>query len=269
MTGRRLGERLSLAVVVLAAIASLAGLLVPGLYREGALRAAMRGQDLVTLAALPVLAAALPGLRRGSANATTLALGLLGYLAYTYTGAAFAYRFNPLFLVYVALFSLSVTAVGALVAGADVAALAARPAPRRATAAFLVLVALFLAASELGQIVPALLAGRAPDLLVTSEGAGNFVYVLDLGVVAPLAMVSAVLLRRGSGWGDLVGGCLLIKAATMGLALLSMTLFTWREGQPVEAGLTAGYGVMALAASAMALWFLGPPTRPRAALMRG
>ena len=52
-------------------------------------------------------------------------------------------------------------------------------------------VALVLAGSELGQILSAFAAGRAPELIIRSEGAGNFVYVLDLGVVVPLVLATA------------------------------------------------------------------------------
>jgi hypothetical protein len=249
-------------LVGLAAVAAGCGLLVPGLYREWALGPAMKGQDLVTLAMLPVLLAALPATRRGSAGASLVRVGLVGYLLYSYAGAAFAYRFNALFLLYVALFSLSLATLVAALRDIDLGALHARlgrSEARRPVAVFLVLLALLLVASELGQIIPALLAGRVPALLVRSEGAGNFVYVLDLGVVAPLAIGGAVLLWRGSPWGELIAGCIVVKAATMGLALLSMTWFAARAGQPVERGLTAGYVAMTVASLLLWAWWTRGP----------
>jgi hypothetical protein len=59
----------TIVVVVLAAAASLAGALLPGLYAEDAMAAAMRGQDLATLSALLFLTAALHRMRRGSPRA--------------------------------------------------------------------------------------------------------------------------------------------------------------------------------------------------------
>jgi hypothetical protein len=142
-------------------------------------------------------------MKRGSPRATVVCIGLLGYLLYTYAGAAFAYRFNRLFLVYVAVFSLSAAAVWPRCrasTGRDAAAVRDR-APRRAAAVFAAAIALMLGVSELAQIVPALAAGRVPELIARSQGAGNFVYVLDLGVVAPLALLAAVWLWRRSPWG--------------------------------------------------------------------
>ena len=188
-------------------------------------------------------------MKRGSPRATVVWIGLLGYLLYTYAGAAFAYRFNRLFLVYVAVFSLSAIAVWTALSGIHPVEIQRRfgtGAPRRAAAVFAAAIAIMLGVSELAQIVPALAAGRVPELIARSQGAGNFVYVLDLGVVAPLAVLAAVWLWRGSPWGTCWAPVILIKATTMGFALLAMTWFAVRAGQPLERGLTIAYGVMAL-----------------------
>jgi hypothetical protein len=255
----RVAYRSTVAVGALASLASSAGLAIPSLYGETALAPAMRGQDLLTLLTIPPLLLSAALARRGSARALLLWIGLLGYELYTYTGAAFAYRFNTLFLVYVALFTLSCLAVGAAVTGLDLGALHDRASagmPRRGLAIFLIAIAAMLLVSELAQILPALLGGTLPDLILRSEGAGNFVYVLDLGVVTPLAVIAAAGLLRGRPWAELLAGCLVVKAATMGLALLAMTWFSLRAGQPLEAGLTTAYGTMAIAGIAMTIWLL-------------
>ena len=126
---------------------------------------------------------------------------------------------------------------------------------RRPIVVFLILVALMLAASELGQIIPAMFSNEIPDLIARSEWMGNFVYVLDLGVVVPLAVLSAVWIGRAHPWGFVLGGCLLIKAITMGLALLAATWFSVRAGQSLEHGLTIGYASMTAAAIGLSAWF--------------
>jgi len=110
----RLAQILTMLMVPLAAIASALGLGLPDLYRETAWTVPqVRGQDFVTLVVVPALFAAPSKARRGSARGA-IWIGLLGYLFYTYTGAAFAYRFNELFLLYVVLFSLSIFALVAI-----------------------------------------------------------------------------------------------------------------------------------------------------------
>ncbi|MGC9529990.1 MAG: hypothetical protein ACP5G2_05150 [Candidatus Bipolaricaulaceae bacterium] len=258
-SGSRVGRALGWAIVPLAALASLGGLVLPDLYREPAeLAAQMRGQDLVTLLAAIVLAGALAAARRGSARAGVLLVGLLGYFVYTYVGAAFAYALNELFLVYVALFSFSGFALAATVAASDpsqVAGAFGPRTPRRSVAVFLVVVGVMLAALWLSQIVPFLVTGRLPAGI--AEG-GNFqyVYALDLGVMVPLALLGAAWLWRRREWGYILAGYVLVKAAAMGLALLAMTGFSLRAGLPVEGGLTAVWGLIAAAGTGLSGWFL-------------
>ena len=83
-------------------------------------------------------------------------------------------------------------------------------------------------------------------------------YVLDLGIVVPLALLAAIWLGRCLPWGDVLAGCILIKASTMGLALLSATWFSVRAGLPLEIGLTIVYGAIAIGGLGMTAWFFRP-----------
>lgn len=244
---------------VLAAAASCAGLFVPELYAPRALAPAMRGQDLVTLFVVPWFLWFARGMRRGSAGGKLGWLGCLGYLLYTYTGAAIAYRWNALFLVYLGLFSGCSFVLVRSLATTDARALQCcidREVPRWQALVYLCLIAAVLAVSELSQIASALASGRAPELIERSEGAGNFVYVLDLGVVVPLTLLAARWLWSRRAWGDVLTGMLLVKSAAMGLALLSMTAFAAAAGQPIEPALTSAYAMIGLAGVGLSVWFL-------------
>ncbi len=256
----RIAGALTVLIILLAAPAALGGLLLPGLYRETEwVVPQVRGQDLVTLLALPFLAAAMRGAQRGSARATMMWIGLLGYIFYTYTGASFSYHFNYFFLLYVALFSLSVFALIATMTGIDAVDIHSHfdaTTPRRAVAGYLAFVGILLIVLWLGQIIPFFTTGALPELIVRAETPTNFVYVLDLGLVVPLAFLAAVWLWRGEIWGDVLAGAILIKAATMGLALLSMTGFAWRAGQPIAPELAVVWVVIAGGSLGMIAWFL-------------
>jgi hypothetical protein len=255
----RVAIALSWAIALLAALAAAVGLLLPDVYRETEWVVPQnRGQDLVTLAALLLLAAVLPAARRGAPRATLIWLGLLGYLAYTYTGAAFAYAFNELFLVYVALFGGTGAALIAGLSAIDAPELRTRfgpRTPRRSVVAFLVILAIVLCLLWFSQIVPFLTRGILPEMIVRARTPTVFVYVLDLGVVVPLALLSAWWLWSDRPWGHVLAGFVLVKAATMGLALISMTLFAWRAGQPVALELTAAWVTLAVAGLAMSAWY--------------
>jgi hypothetical protein len=267
--GLRVAGRLTLVALPLVVVASGSGLVVDGLYRDpSAVLPAIRGQDAVTLLVVPAVGWALARARGGSVQASVAWIGLLSYLGYTYLGAALAYRFNPLFLVYLAIGSITTAALGTALLDLNPRDDGPSPSPaaRRVTAAFLGLVAIMLTVSELGQILPAIARGTIPDLIARSEGSGNFVYVFDLGLVVPLAFLAATRLWHGRPWGVVLSGFLLIKTATMGLALLSATWFSVRAGIRLEVGLTLGYATMtagSLALLGLWTWPVRVPTLSR------
>jgi hypothetical protein len=248
-------------VLIPAALAAAGvGLFWPAIYRETAWVVPQnRGQDLVTLAALALLAITLLFARAGSVRAVPIWIGLLGYVWYTYVGAAFSYRFNELFLVYVACLSLSSAALIALFAGLNVEALKAAfspAAPRRSAAIFLFAMAVLLSALWLSQVFAFLRTGALPELIERAETPTNFVFVLDLGVVVPVSVLAGALLLQNAAWGYALASAMLMKAATMGFALVSMTVFAIRAGLGVDAGLAAFWAGLAMVGSAMTLWFI-------------
>lgn len=257
----RAARLLSAALIPLAALAAAAGLLFPEVYARNptTIIPALRGQDLITLLALPALAVALRGAGRGSARATLIWLGLLGYLGYTYAGAALGYFFAALTPLYIFLFSLAVFALGSAVAAIDVAWIAQQidsAAPRRAAAGFLALIGLMLALLELGQYGAFLVSGALPAGVAAAGGGAYFVYGLDLGLVLPLTLLGAYWLWRRRPWGYVLAGAIVIKATTMGLALLAMNWFNLRAAQPTDAVELLGfYCLLAVGGLAMALWF--------------
>lgn len=256
--GLRLSAQLGIPIVGLATIASATGLLHGGLYRDpAAVVHAIRGQDFITLLIMPVATAVLASLPRP--RAVLIWYALLGYVLYTYTGAAFGYYLNPFFLVYIALVSLTVFSLGAALAGTDAPAIAAsfdEGTPRRAVGVFLACVGLVIAIPELAQIGAYMQTGVVPELITRAGTVTSFVYVLDLGIIAPLMGVAAVWLWRGRPWGFVLSAVLLVKCAAMGLALISMAVFSARAGFPDAPAFTAAYGAIALSGVLMSAWFL-------------
>jgi hypothetical protein len=249
---------LTSAATILAMAASATGVFVPDVYRDpAAIVPAMRGQDLVTLLLAPALIAASGLAVRGSHRARLVEIGLLGYLVYTYAGAAFGYRFNRLILVYIAAFSTSAFALVHAVRQVHVPDLSPshRTPPRRAVAVFLLVIAGALTAIELREIGGFLATGVVPESVRRAGDATFFPYVLDLGVVVPLAVLTGIGLWKHARWSALLAGVLLVKTTTMGAALLSMNWLTERAGLPPD-GLDPFYGVLALGGFGLpAGWF--------------
>lgn len=250
----------SVATVLLAVVATGVGLFVPEFYRDTAvLLPQLRGQDLLTLSvACPVLALSLYAAVRGSLRGYVVWLGVTGYLLYTYASYAFMTAFNELYLVYVALFGLTLyTFVGGLVR-LDATALKAAVGDRSVTpyVGFQLLVALSVTVMWVADIGPAIAGGTLPAVL---EGTGlptPVIQSLDLAVVVPAFVLSAYWLRHRRAWGYVFTAVLLVKAATLGLAVLAMAMLQIRAGQTVPFPMLAVFGVVSVLALALTVRFV-------------
>jgi hypothetical protein len=149
--GLQAARVLSAILVGLLATASGAGLFVDDLYQDPAPVAAMfRGYDLVALVIIaPLLAVMLlPALRR-SVRAQLLWTGGLAYSVYHSALYVFGMEFNDIFLLHVAVFSLSVFAFGLAIANVDMPGIARRfgdRTPARSIGTILLVLAATLAA---------------------------------------------------------------------------------------------------------------------------
>ena len=252
---------LSVVLAPFVALAAATGLLVPGFYRDAPTWVSQaRGQDLVTLVvAVPLLVVGLIGARRGSVRCLLLWLGAVGYMAYAWATYAFATHFNPLFLVYVLNFGLSVYALVFGLIRLDVGRLrtAFSPhAPTRLVAASLIVMGVVTALLWLGPDVLALLAGQVPGDVTEAGLLSNPIHVLDLGLVLPAAVLTGVLLGRRRPWGFVLGAYFLVKFATLGLAIMSMSAFMVADGQPVSVPLVGVFAAWTVASAVLAWWFL-------------
>lgn len=264
------GQTVASAVtVVLAAVASAAGLFVPDLYRDPAvLLPQVYGQDLLTLfVAVPVLAVSLVYARRGSLRGAVVWLGVTAYILYTYASYAFMTAFNELYLVYTTLLWLSLYAfVGGLVR-LDTARLTAAFEDRRVWpfVAFEVLLAVLVGALWLSEIVPALLTASTPPSVAETNIPVNVIHSFDLGIILPAFLLTAYWLWNRNPWGVAFTAVLLVKAATLGLAILSMVVVMSWSGKPVPLPQVVIFAAITLAALGLLtrmLLVIGPTPTP-------
>jgi len=209
-----------------------------GLYRYETASAATQGQaqDAVTLViGIPLLLGAMFLRARGSLRGKLLLAGTLAYFLYTYMSYAFGAAYNPLFLIYVALFTLSLAALVLAVMDIDIVSLPSHfPAnlPRRSIAAVLFAVGGFLLLAWSGRILPSLAEDRPPFGLESYTTL--VIQVLDLGLIVPLAILAGVLLLGRTGWGYLLASVALIKGFTMGTAVSTMAFAILFAGEQVS-----------------------------------
>lgn len=249
-------------IVALLAIAAGSELLVEGIFRGDAANfvAQAMGQDYVTLAvALPVLAASAVMTARGSERARLVWLGGLAYVLYTYVIYAFHVRFNPLFLVYVALVGLSLYALAGGLATTDfeaVKARFARGAPVRSTSLFLAAMSVLFYLVWLGEVVPALLVGDVPRSVAEAGTPTGSAHVLDMAWILPAMGLTAVWLWRRRAIAYTLAGGLLSFAAFITLAIGAMMVAMSAYGEPVGLGMAAVFGAISTASLAMLIRYL-------------
>jgi len=208
-----------------------------GLYYWDTLSSAAQTQanDLVTLVlGLPLLAVSFWFTLRGSLRGRLLLTGTLGFILYTYISMCFGAAYNRLFLVYVALFSLSLYAFILSMMSFDLKTLPAHfseKLPRRWIAGLLFFAAVFLAFAWLGRIAATFAPGNIPALENTTS---MFIQAMDLALIVPLCVLAGILLLRRSPWGYLLASVGMMKFITMGTAVSVMGLNMLRVGVPTS-----------------------------------
>jgi hypothetical protein len=268
---------ISSAIVATAAVvASVGGLAIKGLYRDGTswATAALRGGDLVTLVvAVPILVVALMLASRGSSRARLVWIGALAYMVYNFAFYVFGAAFNDLFLVHVVAFSSSIFALIATMASEDASAVARRygaPARVRAVAGMLVVVGVVFAALWSGFSISYAVTGRLSLGAATLEGM-HTVFAIDLSLMVPAMVLAGVLLWRRNPWGLVTGTAMSVFGAIYQLNLAAAGWFQANAGvegvkriDPVGAVFIVAF----LLAAVVMLWELRPLERSRGPVSR-
>jgi hypothetical protein len=250
----KFADRLALVALPLAAIAAIAGLLVPGIYRDTAdgIRQA-RATDLVTLlVAVPMLAIGLWCARSGSVVGRLVAVAAMGYLAYSYAIYAFSVVIDPLTPVHIAILGLATWSLVLTVFALDGATLdrASRfRFPRRITGGFLIAVAGLFATLWLSQIGGAITSGRLPAAVSDLRLPTSPVYSLDLAFAVPLITLAGVCLVRRDRRGGAGAAAALAFLVVLGLSVLAIFAFEAAAGIAVEAPPIAIFGAVTATAS--------------------
>lgn len=258
------------AIILLTLLATLAGLLpgegqpfaitnfrgeavtinARGLYYWDTVSSAaqMQANDLVTLAlGLPLLAISFWLTLRGSLRGRLLMTGTLGFILYTYITMCFGAAYNKFFLIYVALSSLSLFAFILSMMSFDLKALPSHfseTLPRGSIAGLLFFAAAFLSLAWLGRIAATFAPNAIPALENTTS---MFIQAMDLGLIAPLCVMSGILLLRRRAWGYLLASIGLMKFLTMGVAVSVMSLNMLRVGVSISMVEVTVFPIIAIA----------------------
>ena len=269
---------LSLATAVLAAIASGAGLfwqtsgidyLFPtlrgqnaqiygqGLYQYDTIFSAggYKGTDVVVLfLGVPVLVILALLYRRGSFKAGLLLTSILAFFLYVYASMALGAAYNPLFIVYVAAFSMSFFALVLVFSTISLEQLpreVIERLPRRFPAYLLFASGLVTLIVWLNPIFASLISGTTPDRL--DSYTTLMTYALDLAIITPATFASGTMILKRVSMGYMSAFALFGIIIMLAPGIAASTISQIRAGvsfTPGEVvGPVAGFVVLGLLAA--------------------
>jgi hypothetical protein len=224
---------LSAIVAVLLLVSSVAGLLFGqrGLY-DPATAIAFLGQDAISLViGLPLFLGSLWLARRGSVRGLLVWLGTLFYILYAYAYFVFGVRFNALYLVYIAIVSLSIYALLWALFNVDPEAVKARfrPAlPNRIIGGYLIAVGVLFVVVWFGMVISTLISGATLNPIL------HLVSTLDLTESLPVAFIGGILLWRRDAWGYVISALALVNTTVYMFTLAATTVWASFLGTPAD-----------------------------------
>lgn len=224
-----------------------------GLYKYDSVSVAAQGRasDLVTLfLAVPLLLVSYLYTVKGSMRGRFMLTGTLGYFLYTYMSYTFLWMYNPLFIVYVALMSMSFFAFVQCfmsLRSEDMAAVFKKTLPVKFLGGFQLVIGFMVGMLWLAKLVPTLDGKTVPVGLMhyttlTIQG-------MDLGFVVPAAILSGIWLIKREPLGYLLSAVMIMKGVTMLTAISAMLINMALNGvwiSPVEAVLFSLFNFIAI-----------------------
>jgi hypothetical protein len=258
----RTAYRLTMVTIIFALVASIGGLFIKDIYRDNIfVNAAWRGNDLVTLIiALPLLMVSLIFSMRGSQRAQLVWLGMLDYMLYNYTFYLFGSAFNSFFLIYVAIFTLSIFSLIFGLISVDVEAIGWKfrnGVPAKWISAYMLLLALGLTSVYFVQIYRFLAEEIMPSIIIMTGHPTSVVFAMDLSLLVPPLVLGAIWSWKRRDWGFILVGILLSKCTVYPLALAMGSYLAAQAGIPGVSSQIAFWIALSVSALIACLFLLG------------
>jgi hypothetical protein len=217
---------------------------------------ASRGADSVALfVALPLLIISFIFYRRGSLRAGFLLTSVLAYYLYYGASLGLIVAYNNLYLVYLALFSVSFFAFVASLTMFDLPTLPSRISsrlPRRGMAVFMFIVGIGMAFIWLSDVVNSLSTNGVPEAL--GVNISLITYTIDVGIIAPAALLAGYQLLKGAPLGYLLTGILTILLALVGAMVIAQTIMQLSIGVELSPGQLIGVVSTWIVMGGIAVW---------------
>jgi hypothetical protein len=224
-----------------------------GLYKNDSLSTVAQGQasDFITLIfAIPLLLWSLYLSIKGVFKGQLLLIGTLAYFLYTYVSYTFLWNYNVLFIVYVALMSMSFFALVLTIQTIDINSLEKKfsdQLPIKLLTGFQWTIGLLIGLLWIEKIASSILLNTPPVGL--EHYTTLVIQAMDLGFVVPIAFLSGTLLLKKKPYGYLLTSIVIFKGVTMLTAITAMIINMLIQGitvSLVEIGVFIGLDIFGL-----------------------
>ena len=231
------------------------------IYEDGSwANAQWLGQDVVTLfLAFPLLMVSLNhGIVNDNQKWKLINAGVLLYFAYTYSFFMFAANLTFLYLFHLPIFGLSVISLVMScvdIFGTPRGFFLEKKGLRKVIILYLGFIALFVATLWLTDIFAHLT--NPEHISDTPDGkAPLIIYSLDLAIILPLMILSAIHLFKGTQTGYKLTGIILVKTSTLGFALMAMALSMYIQKLSPDYFLIALWSVIGILGTLLTISYL-------------
>jgi hypothetical protein len=221
-----------------------------GIYKNDSVAVVAQGlaQDLVSLImGIPLLIGALVLFNKGKTKGKLLLSGALGYFLYTYMSYSFLWNYNSLFLLYVALMSLSAFALVLTIMNININNLKNEfndKLPRGFIGGVQIFIGIMIGLMWLAKIVPSIINNSVPVGL--EHYTTLIIQAMDLAFVTPLAILSGILLIKRNRFGYLLSSIMIIKGSALLISITAMIVGQMIVGVDVNYIVIAIFGLFNL-----------------------
>lgn len=261
MTNKYLLKPIAFLIIVLAAVSCIISISENDLYQDGEwINAQWLGQDIVTLfIAIPLLYVSQNrSLIRDQVKWRIVQSGILFYFAYTYTFFVFGAQLTFLYLFHLPVFGLSV--IGLFISLMDLlnpkqALESQQGLLKIIIISYLLLMSLMITFLWVSDIIAHLtVPGHISD---TPTGEPLLlVYSLDLAIIIPLMIMSAVGYWKDKQYGYRLTGVMLAKTSTLGFALMGMSLSLYLQDLSLDTFLIILWCIIGIVGTTLTVLFL-------------
>jgi hypothetical protein len=215
-------------------------------------------QDIANLAVVSPLWLILAALAlRKSLRAYLLWLGVLAFTVYNYVIYTFSVPFGRLFLLWVAVFGMSLYSLIGGVTVIDRKSVASSFKSRRAilvVAWFLIVTAILFGFLWLSEDVPALISNERPQSVIDMALPTNPVHILDLGFFLPAVIATGVLLIKRIPLAYTLAPAFIVFLILTGIPILITPFVQAARGETATWGVVVPIGTLTIMLFALLVW---------------